>query len=108
MCVVREPDQAVVCDLEDCAAWRHLDGGHTPAVDHHEPTTVSGAKYAGAFREGFDDLLDDLVLVAVIFEPDVELVTTHEANPQHYLCHAHAPRILSRPPNPVATTTLPA
>jgi hypothetical protein len=33
--------------------------------------------------------------------PDVELVTTHESDPQHYLYHAHAPTSvmpgLSRP-----------
>jgi len=34
---------------------------------------------------GFDDSVDDLVLFAVILKADVELVTTHEANPQHYL-----------------------
>ena len=63
---------------------------------------MAGAKHAGVFRKGFDDSIDDLVLVAVILKADVELVTTHEANPQHYLCHAHAPRILSRPPNRAA------
>jgi hypothetical protein len=94
--------------LQDCAARRHLDGGHTPAVENHESITMAGAKHAGVLRQGGDDSLDDLVLVAVILKPDVELVTTDQANPQHYLCHVHAARILSRPSKPVLTTTLPA
>ncbi len=72
-------------DLEDCAAWRHLDSGHTPAVEHHEPVTMAGAQHTGVLRKGFDDSIDNLVLVAVILKADVELVPTHEANPQHYL-----------------------
>ena len=80
-------------DSEDCAAWRHLDGGNAPAIEHHEPVTMAGAKHAGRFRERFDDSLDDLVLVdRVLLTPDVELVATHESDPQHYLYHAHAPR----------------
>lgn len=63
---------------------------------------MAGAKHAGGFRKGFDNSLDDLILVTVILKPDIELVATHEADPQHYFCHAHAPRILSRRPNPVA------
>jgi len=61
---------------------------------------MAGAKHAGVFSKGFDDSLDDLVLVAITLKPDVELVTAHEANPQHYFCHAHAPRCLSRRANP--------
>lgn len=63
---------------------------------------MAGAKHAGGFRKGFDDSLDDLVLVTVILKPDIEVVTTHEAHPQHYFCHAHVPQILSPRPNPVA------
>lgn len=48
---------------------------------------MDGAKRARVVRKGFDDVLDDLVLVAVILEPDVELVSAHEAKPQLYLCH---------------------
>lgn len=96
------PDETVRLRSKDCAARRHLDRGHTPAVEHHEPITMAGAKHAGGFRKGFDDSLDDPVLVTVILKPDIELVATHEADPQHYFCHAHAPQILSRRPNPVA------
>jgi hypothetical protein len=76
---------AVSGGLEDGAAWRHLDSGHTPAVEHHEPVTMAGAEHAGVLRKGFDDTINDLVLFAGILKADVELVTTHEANPQHYL-----------------------
>jgi hypothetical protein len=48
---------------------------------------MAGAKQAGGFRKGFDDSLEDLVLVAVILKPDIELVATYEADPQHYFCH---------------------
>jgi hypothetical protein len=78
-------------DSQDCTAWRHLDGGNAPAIQHHEPVTMAGAKHARLFRKRFNDSLDDLVLVdRVVFIPDVELVTTHESDPQHYLYHAHA------------------
>jgi len=46
---------------------------------------MAGAENAGVLRKDFDDSVDDLVLFAVILKADVELVTTHEANPQHYL-----------------------
>jgi hypothetical protein len=72
---------------DDCAAWRHLDRGHTPAVEHHKPITMAGAKHAGGFRKRFDDSLRDVLLVTVILKPDIELVATHEADPQHYFCH---------------------
>ena len=97
---VEGPDQTVGCGLENGAAWRHLDGGHTPAEEHQEPITVAGAKHAGVFRKSFDDSVDDLVLVALILEPDVELVTAHEANPHHHACHAYTPHLLWRCPNP--------
>ncbi len=67
---------------------------------------MGGAKRAGILRKGFDDSLDELVLLAVILKRDVELTTAHEANPQLYLCHAYAPRILSRRPRPEASATL--
>ena len=57
---------------------------------------MDGAKRARILRKGFEDLLDDLVFLTVILKPNVELITAHEANPQLYLCHAYAPRILSR------------
>ena len=44
---------------QDCAAWRHLDGLHAPAIEHHEPVTMAGAKHARVFRERFDESLDD-------------------------------------------------
>ena len=88
--------------LEDRASWRELDGGHTPAVEHREPISMAGAKHTGVFRKGLDDSLDDLALVAVILNPDVKLVATHKANPQHNLCHAQSTSYLSRSPNPVA------
>jgi hypothetical protein len=62
---------------------------------------VGGAKHAG-FRKGFDESLDDLSLVAGILKRDVQQVTAHQANPQLYFCHTHAPSVLSRRPNPVA------
>ena len=62
---------------------------------------MGAAKHAGVFRKGFDESLDDLSLVAGILKRDVQLVTAHQANPQLYLCHMHAP-VLSRRPNPVA------
>jgi len=65
-------NRTVGSGLEDCAAWRHLDGGNSPAVEHHEPITMAGAKHPGVFRKGFDDSLDDLVFVrVVILIPDV-------------------------------------
>ena len=69
---------------------------------------MAGAKHARVFRKGFDDSLYDLVLVTVILKCDIELVTAHEAEPQHYLCHAHAPEILSRRPILWQTATLQA
>jgi hypothetical protein len=68
--------------LQDCAAWRHLDGRHAPAIEHDEPATMAGAKNAGVFRERFDEPLDDRVFVdRVVLIPDVELVTAHESDP---------------------------
>jgi len=58
---------------------------------------MAGAKHARLFRKRFDDSLDGLVLVdSVVLVPDVEVVTTHESDPQHYLHHAHAPTSGSR------------
>jgi hypothetical protein len=99
---VHGPDHTVGCDSKYCAAWGHLDRGHTPAVEHREPISMAGAKHTGVFRKGLDDSLDDLALVAVILNPDVKLVATHKANPQHNLCHAQSTSYLSRSPNPVA------
>jgi hypothetical protein len=93
-------------ESQDCAAWRHLDGGNAPAIEHHEPVTMAGAKHARLFRKRFDDSLDGLVLVdRVVLIHDVELVTTHESDPQHYLYHAHAPR--SGHAGPLAANCLP-
>lgn len=94
VCVCRS-GQTGLRGSKDCAAWRYLDGGHAPAVEHQEPITVGGAKHAGVFREGFDESLDDLSLVAVILKRDVELVTAHQANPQLYFCHTHAPCLVA-------------
>ena len=94
VCVCRS-GQTGVRGSKDCAAWRYLDGGHAPAVEHQEPITVGGAKHAGVFREGSDESLDDLSLVAVILKRDVELVTAHQANPQLYFCHKHAPCLVA-------------
>jgi hypothetical protein len=64
-------------DSQDCAAWRHLDGGNAPAIEHHEPVTMPGARHARLLRKRFDDSLDDLVLVdSVVFMYDVGVVTT--------------------------------
>jgi hypothetical protein len=63
---------------------------------------MASAKHTGVLRKGLDDSLDDLALVAVILNPDVKLVATHKANPQHNLCHAQSTSYLSRSPNPVA------
>jgi len=67
---------------------------------------MGGAKRAGIVRKSLDDSLDDLVLLAVILKRDIELVTAHEANPQLYFCHAHAPRILTRRPYRGPSATL--
>jgi len=80
-------------DSQDCAARRHFDRGNAPAIEHHEPVTMAGAKHARLFRKRFDGSLGDLALVdRVILIHDVDLVTTHESDPQDYLYHAHAPR----------------
>ncbi len=67
---------------KNCAARCYLDGGHAPPVEHEQPATMGAAKRAGIIRKGCDDSLDDLVLLAITLKPDVELITTHEANPQ--------------------------
>jgi hypothetical protein len=36
---------------QDLAAWRYLDGGNAPAVQHHEPVTMSAAKHSGVLRQ---------------------------------------------------------
>lgn len=70
--------------LEDCAPWRNFDGGNPPAVEHHQPIAMAGAKHPGVLGEGLEDSLDDLVLIlVVVLVPDVELVTAHQANPEH-------------------------
>jgi hypothetical protein len=49
----------------------------TPAIEHHEPVTMPGARHARLLRKRFDDSLDDLVLVdSVVFMYDVGVVTT--------------------------------
>jgi hypothetical protein len=70
-------------DSQDCAEWRHLDSGNAPAVQNHEPVTMSGAKHARVFRKRCDDSLDDLVLVdrVVLLILDVYVVPAHESNP---------------------------
>jgi hypothetical protein len=98
---VHRSGQTGVRGSKDCAAWRYLDGGHAPAVEHQQSITMGGAKHAGVFRKGFDDSLDDLSLVAGILKRDVKLVTAYQANPQLYFCHSTHP-VLSRRPNPVA------
>jgi hypothetical protein len=53
---------------------------------------MAGAKHARVLPKRLDDSLDDLVLIErVLLIPHVDLVTAHESDPQHYLCHAHAP-----------------
>ena len=37
---------------QDRAAWRDLDGGNAPAVQRHEPVTMSAAKQSGVLRQG--------------------------------------------------------
>ncbi len=49
---------------------------------------MARAKHAGGIRKGFDDSLDDLVLVTRSLKPDIELVAAHEADPQHHFSHA--------------------
>jgi hypothetical protein len=67
---------------EDCAAWCHLDGGNAPAIEHHEPVTMAGAKHARVLRKRLDDSSDDLVLVErVVLIANVELVTADESDP---------------------------
>jgi hypothetical protein len=64
---------------------------------------MAGAKHPRLFRKRFDDSLDDLVLVdSVVVICHVEVVTTHESDPQHDLYHAHAPR--SGPAGPLAAS----
>ena len=58
---------------------------------------MAGAKHARVFCKCFDDSLDGFIFVAgIVLIPDVELVTAHESDPQHYRFHAHAPSILRR------------
>jgi hypothetical protein len=81
-------------DSQDRAARRYLNGGNASAIEHQEPVTMAGAKHARVFCKCFDDSLDGFVLVAgIVLILDVELVTAHESDSQHYRFHAHAPSI---------------
>jgi hypothetical protein len=76
---------------QDGTAWRHLDGGNAPAIEHYEPVTMARAKHTRVLRKRFDDSFDDLVLIdLMVLIPEIESVTAHEPDPQNNLSHTQA------------------
>jgi hypothetical protein len=79
-------------DLQHCPTRRYLNGGNTPCVQHDEPVAMSGAQRTRIMGERGNDVLDNVVCVARRFVVrNVELSPADKPNPQHNLCHDHAP-----------------
>ena len=78
---------------QDRAAWRHLNGGNTPAVQHHEPVTMSAAKHTRIVGKRGDDLLDDVSSVdgVGLVVGDVHVIAAGQPHAQHNRGHDHAP-----------------
>jgi hypothetical protein len=68
--------------LQDCAAWRHLNGGNAACVSHHEPFTMFAAKHAGVVRKPGKNVLDDFVLIVSVglVVCDICVVTAGKSN----------------------------
>jgi hypothetical protein len=69
--------------LEDRAAWRNLDRGHSPAVQHQQPITVLTPQEPVVNRQCCDGVIDDNVHAGRvrIVVGDVQAATAGESDP---------------------------
>src|SRR4051794_17439248 len=88
------PRSRPTCEsLQDGTAGRHLQGGHTPSIEHQQSIAMAAPQDTGLLRERGDDVVDHLGFTArtTVLVHDVHAVAADEPDTKDYRLHGSAP-----------------